>query len=37
MFMIIRALVIAACAYAGSTVASSQFADLPNCNQNCTE
>jgi hypothetical protein len=33
MFTIIRVLVIAVCAYAGSTVASLQFADLPDCNQ----
>jgi hypothetical protein len=37
MFTIIRALVIAVCAYAGSAVASGQFPDLPNYNQNCTE
>jgi hypothetical protein len=37
MFTIIRVLAIAVCAYAGSAVASSQFPDLPNSNQNCTE
>jgi hypothetical protein len=37
MFMIIRMLGIAACAYAGSAVASIQFPDLPDCNQTCTE
>ena len=33
MFMIIRVLGIAACAYAGSAVASIQFPDLPDCDQ----
>jgi hypothetical protein len=33
MFMIFRVLVIAVCAYAGSTVASLQFPELPNSNQ----
>jgi len=37
MFMIIRVLGIAACAFAGSAVASIQFPDLPDCNQTCTE
>ena len=37
MFMIIRVLGIAACAYAGSAVASIQFPDLPDCNQTRTE
>ena len=33
MFMIIRVLGIALCAYAGSAVASVQFPELPDCNQ----
>ena len=33
MFMIIRVLAVAACAYAGSVVASIQFPELPDCNQ----
>ena len=37
MFMILRVLGIAACAYAGSAVASNQFPDLPDCNQTHTE
>ncbi|MET3840077.1 hypothetical protein ABIE49_002155 [Bradyrhizobium sp. OAE829] len=37
MFTIIRALVIAVCAYAGSSVAGSQFPDLPNSHQIYTE
>ena len=37
MFMIIRVLGIAACAYAGSAVASIQFPALPDCNQTYTE
>jgi hypothetical protein len=37
MFLIIRVLIIAACAYAGSAVASIQFPDLPDCNQTSTE
>jgi hypothetical protein len=37
MFMIMRVLGIAACAYAGSAVASNQFPNLPDCNQTCAE
>jgi hypothetical protein len=33
MFIIVWALVIAVCAYAGSAVASLQFLDLLDCNQ----
>jgi len=33
MFMIIRMLGIALCAYAGSAVATIQFPDLPDSNQ----
>jgi hypothetical protein len=33
MSMIIRVLVIAACAYGGSAAASMQFPELPDCNQ----
>jgi hypothetical protein len=37
MFTIVKVLVIAACAYAGSAVASIQFPELPDCNQTCTD
>ena len=33
MSVIIRVLVIAACAYAGSAAAGMQFPELPDCNQ----
>ena len=36
MLQIIKVLVIAACAYAGSAVASIQFPGLPDCNEPCT-
>ena len=36
MFEIVKVLVIAACAYAGSAVASIQFPGLPDCNEPCT-
>ena len=35
MFEIVKVLVIAACAYAGSAVASIQFPELPDCNETC--
>jgi len=37
MFIIVWALVIAVCAYAGSAVTSLQFPDLPDCTPTCTE
>ncbi|MBR1248937.1 hypothetical protein JQ609_18630 [Bradyrhizobium sp. AUGA SZCCT0169] len=37
MFEIVKVLAIAACAYAGSEVASIQFPELPDCNRTCSE
>ena len=37
MFGIAKVLVIAACAYAGSAVASIQFPELPDCDETCAE
>jgi hypothetical protein len=37
MFEIVKVLVIAACAYAGSAIASIQFPELPDCNDICAE